>query len=43
MGESLVGYIPSKENVADLKTIVHYDGKGIFLDGDILYGIQGDR
>ena len=43
MGESLVGYIPSKENVADLLTKVLYGEKRRYLVSNILYDIHNDH
>ena len=40
MGESLVGHIPSKENVADLMTKVLYGQKTKYLVSNILYDIH---
>ena len=43
MGESLVGYIPSKENIADLLTKVLYGEKRRYLVSNILYDIHDDH
>ena len=43
MGESLVGHIPSKENVADLMTKVLYGQKRKYLVSTILYDIHDDH
>ena len=43
MGESLVGYIPSKENVADLMTKVLHGHKRRYLVSNILYDIHDDH
>ena len=40
MGESLVGYIPSKENIADLLTKVIHGEKRRYLVSKILYDIH---
>ena len=43
MGESLVGQIPSKENIADLLTKVLYGHKRRYLVSNILYDIHDDH
>ena len=43
MVESLVGHIPSKENVADLMTKVINGQKRRYLVGNIFYDIHDDR
>ena len=43
MGESLVGHIPSKENIADLLTKVLYGEKRRYLVSNILYDIPDDH
>ena len=43
MGESLVGHIPNKENVADLMTKVLYWQKRRYLVSNILYDIHDDH
>ena len=43
MGESLVGHIPSKENIADLPTKVLYGHKRRYLVSNIVYGIHDDN
>ena len=43
MGESLVGHIPSKENIADLLTKVLYGHKRRYLVSNILYDINEDH
>ena len=43
MGESLVGHIPSKENIADLLTKVLHGHKRRYLVRNILYVKKGDH
>ena len=43
MGESLVGHIPSKKNVADLMTKVLYGHKRRYLVSNILHDIHDDH
>ena len=43
MGESLVGHIPSKENIADLLTKVLYGQKRRYLVSNILYDIHNNH
>ena len=43
MGESLVGHIPSKENVADLMSKVFCRHKWRYLVSNILYDIHDDH
>ena len=43
MDESLVGHIPSKENVIDLMTQVLYGHKREYLVSNILYDIYDDH
>ena len=43
MGESLVGHIPSKDNIADLLTKVLYEQKRKYLVSNILYDINDDH
>ena len=43
MGESLVGHIPSKENITDLLTKVLYGEKRRYLVSNILYDIHDDH
>ena len=43
MGESLVGHVPSKENVADLLIKVLYGHKRRYLVSNILYDIYDDH
>ena len=43
MGESLVGHIPRKENVADSETKVLYGQKRRYLVGNILYDIHDEH
>ena len=43
MGESLVGHIPSKENVADLMTKFLDGKKRKYLVSDFLYDIHDDH
>ena len=43
MGESLVGYIPSREDVADLMTNIFYGQKRKYLVGNILYDTHDDH
>ena len=43
MGESLIGHIPSKENIADLLAKLLYWQKRRYLVGNILYGIHNDH
>ena len=42
MGESIVGHIPSKENVADLLTKVLYGHKRRYLVSNIVYDMHHD-
>ena len=39
MGESLVGHLPSKDNIADIMTKVLYGQKRKYLVSNILYDI----
>ena len=43
MGESLVGHIPCKENIADLMEKVLYGQKRRYLVSNILYDIHDDH
>ena len=43
MGESLVGHIPSEENVLDLMTYIPYGQKRKYLVSNILYDIHDNH
>ena len=43
MGESQVGHIPSKKNVADLLTKVQYGHKRRYLVSNVLYDVHNDH